>query len=171
MNFASRRKVSAPIASRMSASRRTAPTANKGVEMRPRRLGWVFVFALLTSAIAPCQLSIDSTGPIRPRKHDATWASGEGVGRKIPLHVSIEVPVAAPDSTGKTLVEFVLSNSGKNNIDLPVSPHPGDFEPADLKGGYSVVRLGLRLRESGKPGAIFAGGADLFGSSAFPVVS
>jgi hypothetical protein len=113
-------------------------------------------------------LTVDATGPIRERKREATQGHGGSVGRKLPLQVAIESAVSAPDKDGKTLVEFVLTNSGKNDLTLPISPHPGDLEPSDPKTPQRLVTLGLRISLSKKPGVIFPGGADFYGSGAFP---
>jgi hypothetical protein len=113
------------------------------------------------------QLTVDATGPIRGRKREAIQGHGGGVGRKLPLKVAIWTTGSPPDENGKTLVEFVLTNSGTSDLALPVSPHPGDLEPSDPKAVYTVMTLGLRISLSEKPGT-FPGGADLYGSAAFP---
>jgi hypothetical protein len=89
------------------------------------------------------------------------------VGRKLPVNVIIETTGAPPDESGKTLVVFVLTNSGKTNISLPVSPNPGDLEPPDPKTSYKGLVLGLRISLAKRPASIFAGGADLYGSDDF----
>lgn len=126
--------------------------------------GSVMVLAVATLG----QLTVDATGPIRERKREAAQGHGGSVGRKLPLRVSIQTSISALDKDGKTLVEFVLTNSGKSDLTLPISPHPGDLEPSDPKAPYTLVALGLRISLSKKPGVIFPGGAELFGSAEFP---
>jgi hypothetical protein len=82
--------------------------------------------------------------------------------------VVIEATGSAPDADGKTLVEFVLTNSGKSDVTLPISPHPGDLEPSDPRAAYTLMTLGLRISLSKKPAIIFSGGAELYGSSDVP---
>jgi hypothetical protein len=126
------------------------------------------VWLIIIAAIALGQLAVDATGPIRQRKREALTGRGGGVGRKLPLRVAIESTGAAPDVSGKTVVEFTLTNSGKSDIALPISPHAGDFEPSDPKVGYTVTTLGLRISLRSKPGAIFPGGAELYGNTKSP---
>jgi len=100
-------------------------------------------------------------GNVRPSS-----ARGVALVRKLPLLVTISIASLAPDVSGKSLVEFVLTNSGSSDIVLPTSPHPGDFEPSDPKLPYTVMRLGLGISLVKKPGVIFPGGAELFGNRA-----
>jgi hypothetical protein len=123
----------------------------------------ILIFAVTVSG----QLTVDATGPIRQAKRVAARGHGGGIGRKLSLKVAISTTGSPPDQNGKTLVEFVLTNSGTSDLTLPVSPHPGDLEPSDPKAAYTVMTLGLRISLSEKPG-IFPGGADLCGSAAFP---
>jgi hypothetical protein len=122
--------------------------------------------SLALTALA--QLTVDATGPIRQRKRDAARGHVGCCGRKLPLQVAMETTGSPPDENGQTLVEFVLTNSGKKALVLPVSPHPGDLEPSDPNATYSGMSLGLRIGLSKKPAGIFGGGADLFGSKEFP---
>lgn len=124
------------------------------------------VIVLAVTSMA--QLTVDATGPIRSRKREATEGRGGGVDRKLPIQVIIESNVAAPDGEGRRLVEFVLTNSSKGDVVLPISPHPGDLEPADSKVAYTVMRLSLGISLSKKPGNIFPGGADLYGTTSVP---
>lgn len=112
------------------------------------------------------QLTVDATGPIRSRTREATRGHGGGVGRKLPLEVRIRINGAPPDENGKTMVEFLLKNTGKSDLMLPISPHPRDLEPSDQKAPYAVLVLGLRISLSKEPGVVFSGGADLYGDAA-----
>jgi hypothetical protein len=132
------------------------------------RLLVIWTLVLVTVASAAVQLTVDATGPTRQRRREAIRGSGGSVGRKLPVQVAIETNVSAPDANGRMLVEFVLTNSGGADLTLPVSPNPGDFEPADPKAAYSVIRLGLGISLSKKPGVIFPGGAELYGNKDVP---
>lgn len=124
--------------------------------------------AVLFPTIALGQLTVDATGPIRGRKVEATMASGGGIGRALPLKITIEIQNVPPDKTGKAIVAFTLTNFSKDELILPISAHPGDFYPADGKTSYSGKCLGLRITFGVAPGIILPGGADLYGSVAFP---
>ena len=139
-------------------------------ESRMRVRGFLITFALVHLMIASAlgQLRVDATGPIRARKTEPMRSSGGGTGRKVPLQIAIEVSVSVPDRNGRTLVEFILTNSGDKDLTLPISPNSGDFEPSDPKTSYTVMALGLRVSLSKKPGIVFQGGADLYGSVAVP---
>jgi hypothetical protein len=136
--------------------------------MRMPRLFTVCASIVVLAVAVLGQLTVDVTGPIRQRKREAMRGHGGGVGRKLPLKVTIVTTGAPPDHNGKTPVEFVLTNSGKNDLTLPISPHPGDLEPSDPEATYTVMTLGLRISLSEKPGIIFPGGAELYGSAEFP---
>jgi hypothetical protein len=124
--------------------------------------------AALLAAVSQGQATVDASGPIREGTRIASQGRGGGVGKTLPLKVAIEINVPSPDLNGKTLLEFVLTNSGKDELTLPVSPNPGDFEPSDRKVGYTVMTLALLVGMSKRPGVLFPGGADLFGNAAHP---
>ena len=111
---------------------------------------------------------VDARGPIRERKREAAYGRGGGVGRKLSIQLSIRRAGLPSGQDGKTVIEFVLRNSGKSNIMLPVSPNPGDFEPPDANTTYSLLRLSLAVSSSKEPGTIFPGGAELYGANAVP---
>jgi hypothetical protein len=129
---------------------------------------WVTLVLLLTIA-ASAQLTVDATGPARRAKREATTGTGGGVGRKLPLRVSIAVPNPSPEADGRTVVEFTLTNLGKEPLTIPVCPHPGDLEPADPQVNYTLTDLALLVNftEKGKM-RIPLGGASLYGSPEFP---
>jgi hypothetical protein len=126
------------------------------------------ILATLVPAVSQERMAVDAAGPIRERARIASIVRGGGVGRLLSLKVAIETNVISPDTNGKTLVEFILTNSGRSNLTLPISPHPGDLEPSDPKATYTVMTLGLRIGLSRKPGAVFPGGAELFGNADHP---
>jgi len=113
------------------------------------------------------QLTVDATGPVRHRVREATMGRGGGVGRKSPLHVAISL-VGDGHENGKVEVEFTLTNTGKDGLTIPISPNPGDLEPADPKATYTVKRLGLYVTSDKRREEILPGRVHLYGSSAFP---
>src|SRR5581483_1578984 len=132
-----------------------------------RNLFIVLVLVVLSRPVF-CQLVIDATAPGRQLSRKPTLGRGGGVGRKIPLRVAIRSTGSPPDQDGKTLVEFTLTNAGKDELILPISPNPADFEAPDPKARYTFMTLALRLSLSGKPAVTFSGGADLYGNDTFP---
>ncbi len=130
--------------------------------------GLLRLFAMLfacTCAFAQGQVSVDATVPIHNRPWNPDAGEGGGVGRRLPLAVTVKPMDASPDSKGRTKIEFVLTNSGKENLSIPISPHPGDLEPPSPEVEYSVTHLSLFLSEVHSPGSILSGGADLFGAA------
>jgi|SRR5579863_4366297 hypothetical protein len=113
------------------------------------------------------QLTVDATGPVRRRVREGTMGRGGSVGRKSPLHVSICV-VGGWRDNGKIEVDFTLTNSGRDALTIPISPNPGDLEPADPKATYTVKRLSLYVTSDKRREEILPGRAHLYGSSAFP---
>jgi hypothetical protein len=138
--------------------------------MRPTtaRLFMLGASGLFFATVALGQLTVDATGPIRERHREATSGRGGSVGRKLPLQVAIETTGAPPDENGKTVVDFILTNTGKNDLTLPISPHPRDLQPSDPKARYTVRCLGLRMSSGKAPWTIFPGGADLYGRDSIP---
>jgi len=113
------------------------------------------------------QLTVDATGPVRERVRVASVGRGGGVGRKIPLQVAIAV-LGGWDDNGRIEVDFTLTNTGKDAVTIPISPNPGDLEPADPKAGYKGTCLSLHVIPSKRPGGILQGGAILYGSPKLP---
>jgi hypothetical protein len=128
------------------------------------------VIFLITSTLG--QLTVDATGPIRESQREEAsgrgGSSGGGIGRKLSIQVAVETTGAPADENGKTVVEFTLTNSGKTDLNVPISPHPGDFEPADPKASYKVEMLSLFITSNKKATDILSGSAHLYGSDAVP---
>jgi hypothetical protein len=123
------------------------------------------IFSL--SAASSGQLTVDATGPIRHRIREASRGGGGSVGRKIPLRVALAV-VGGWDDKGKIEVEFTLTNDGGSALTIPISPNPGDLEPADPKASYSVKRLTLFVTSDKRQANILPGQTHLYGEAAFP---
>jgi hypothetical protein len=127
------------------------------------QLGLFFsvAMAVLLSISAPAQLTIDATGPHKePRK--TSGGRGGGIGRKLPLSVAVEVTVAPVSENGKTIVEFFLTNSGKEGLRIPISPD--DLEPAGSQADYSFKLLSLYVTSDARRERILPGGAHLYGN-------
>jgi hypothetical protein len=112
------------------------------------------------------QLAIDDTVPIRQRQREPLAGGGGGVGLRIPLELAVKGHTPQTDTGNKTEVEFILTNSGKTAIVIPVSPHPGDLEPENSEAPYSFTCLTLRIVSKTGPVEILPGGAELYGSTA-----
>jgi hypothetical protein len=123
--------------------------------------------------MASAQLTIDASGPIRERHNPASSGSGGSSGFKLPVQVSVRTNGAPPDEKGRTVVEFEVTNVGKNDLAIPISPHPGDFEPEVSNVSYRVKTLELFLTRDTGEGAnrqqvMLPGGAGLYGNTSVP---
>jgi hypothetical protein len=105
----------------------------------------ICAFVVLAGVFALAQLTVDATVPTHERRREPTRGHAGSSGRRLPLQVAIETNGSPPDENGKTLVTFVISNLGKDDIEVPVSPQERDFEPQDSKVSYTVKTLSLYL--------------------------
>jgi len=131
----------------------------------------LFVFTLsiaFSSILAAGQLTVDTTGPIRQRLREPDIGRGGGSGRRVPIQVAIGSTGAPTDENGKTVFEFMLTNSGKADLEIPICPHPRDLEPVDAKAIYSVKVLGLYVTSNKGQTNILPGQAHLYGNDATP---
>jgi hypothetical protein len=121
---------------------------------------------LLLLATATGQTVIDATGPVRQLRREPTSATVGAIGRKVPIRVSIAL--AGPLGDGMATAEFTLLNEGREEIMIPVWPHPRDIEPPEPAGSYSYTVPGLRLNATrGGRDTVLPGGTELFGSLDF----
>jgi hypothetical protein len=123
-----------------------ARAAARGVEEMKSAFQRALVFnatIILFSVSALSQMTVDATHPSHERTRQPTTGSGGGVGRKLPLQVIVEFRWPSPDGNGKAILEFALTNVGRTELTIPVSPNSGDFEPADDRGSYAVKSLAL----------------------------
>ena len=132
---------------------------------------WASIVFLLAGASG--QLVVDATGPVRQMARQPTEGSGGGIGRKLPVALTVETQGGAPDSEGRTEVDFVITNSGKADLSLPISPHPADFEPTDPNVTYTLKVLNLSMglgngRGPNRKETLLRGGARLYGESSSP---
>ncbi|MCI0423535.1 MAG: hypothetical protein L0312_30675 [Acidobacteria bacterium] len=115
----------------------------------------------LFSASVQAQLTIDATGPQKePRKTSSGGCAS--IGRKLPLKLAVEIHGGPTGDKGETVVEFLLTNSGKEGLRIPVSPDPSDVEPADSNATYTLRRLALYIVRQEKilPEIAFLYGSD-----------
>lgn len=133
--------------------------------MRILPLFSICTLAVIISPAALGQLTIDATGPIREQVRQPSSGSGGGIGRQIPIQVTVSA-LGGWNEKGEIEVDFTLTNIGNRNVNIPISPNPGDLEPADAN--YTLMVLTLRIMPKINPGGIFPGGADLFGSPTIP---
>jgi hypothetical protein len=108
-------------------------------------------------------LTIDATGPQEEAREVSSGGCGS-IGRKLPLQIEVEVHGGPSSHKEKTVVEFVLTNSGKQNLRLPISPEPADVEPADSGGDHSFQVLGIRMTSGALHETMLPGGAELYGN-------
>jgi hypothetical protein len=126
------------------------------------------VALVIVSTASLGQLTVDATGPIRDRQRNPDSSGGGGVGKKLPLVVTVEAGGGgSTDANGRRRIDFILTNAGKTGLILPISPHPGDLEPPDPNADYAVECLSLYMVSSKGPN-LLTGGANLYGSSKVP---
>src|SRR6185437_14453228 len=106
--------------------------------------GVTVAFLLGVSACA-AQLSVDATVPIRGRRIEPTAGHGGGVGKRLPIQVTLEFQGRSEKDEGKFLVDFVLKNTGSADIKVPLSPSPGDLERKTVLSNYKVTCLAVRI--------------------------
>lgn len=123
--------------------------------------------AAFLSQLALGQLVVDATVPIRNRLRNPTSGRAGSIGRKLPLQITINVNNPVND-TGMTTVDFMLTNTSKEAITLPISLHPRDFEPVDPTLSYTVRVLSLVVTSGSKQQLALSGKTDLYGSQAYP---
>lgn len=130
----------------------------------------------LLSAAVLGQITVDATRP-RGKLRDTVGGSGGGVGRKLPFQVAVEIQGAPFNGKdGKTVLEFILTNSGKAEVMIPVSPNPGDMGSADSFRELALyMTFGKKDDPWGKDRQLLQAGADphnpfvfLYGSDAVP---
>lgn len=124
-------------------------------------------FLLLATVFASAQLTIDASGPIRERRRLPTGGSGGGTGRKLPINVAMEVRKDKQNTEGEALATFVITNSGKDKLTVPISPNPGDMEPEGREASYTLSRLTLYVTSDRAQSRLLSPLTNLYGSQTF----
>lgn len=127
-----------------------------------------FALPVLFSMALLAQTVIDATVPIHKRLRNPTAGQAGSIGRKLPIQIALEFPPEKSSSGGAEKVIYVLTNAGHTNMTIPISPHPGDFEPRDPNAAYTVQHLHLYLTSNAAQDSTLPGGADLYGSQTHP---
>lgn len=125
-------------------------------------------WVVLTTVAAAGQLTVDATGPIRDRSRPPAGGSAGSIGRKLQLRVALERSDAPQDESGRSLVEFVLTNSGSDLLTLPTSPNPGDLEPEDPNVTYTLSHMSLYVTSDRAEGSVLLPGTNLYGNRGMP---
>ncbi len=125
----------------------------------------------ILSGLAFAQMTINATGPIHERKRQPSSGSGGSSGYKLPIQISLERKDIPTCGDNRVTINLTLINQGSKEIEIPISPNEGDFEPKDPKVSYSVKALKLYLTldttdRATRQRAIVPGGTTLFGSAA-----
>src|SRR5579859_3983231 len=143
----------------------------------------ILAFALMCCSVlaaAEAQLTVDATVPIRKLRWDTGGGSVGGIGARIPLSVTLQRAGDTEAASGPIKVAFIVTNTGKDEFQVPISPQPADFEPDDPNTEYTVTSLNLGVMEvnphamlreghivyEGPP--VLKGGAHLYGKSDAP---
>ncbi len=135
--------------------------------MGRKRILMVALSALISMTLW-AQTVIDATVPIHKRLRNPTAGQSGSIGRKLPIQVALEFPSERSNSDGDVKVTFVLTNAGRKDLTVPISPHPGDFEPPDQNQPYTMQHLHLYLTSNKVQDSALPGGADLYGNQTHP---
>jgi hypothetical protein len=136
---------------------------SNGANMKRLTSLWI-AFILLATAVASSQLTVDATGPARERRRQPKSGSGGSIGRKLPMNVAIEIRDPKQNAAGEVLAVFVLTNSSKEKLTIPVSPNPGDFEPEDPEASYALKCLSLYITSDRAQNRALLPETNLYGS-------
>jgi hypothetical protein len=123
------------------------------------------------------QITVDATGPHKAGDFRTTGGSGGGVGRKLAIQLAIEIegtPFNADN--GRTVVYFLLTNTGKQELKIPLSPNGGDVESTNsFRELVLYMTLGKKDHPWGKDRQSLQAGTELhnrfvslYGSDAMP---
>jgi len=111
---------------------------------------------------------VDATGPAHSRMRNPTAGHVGSIGRKLPVELRVKVGALSSDFAENHEVEFIIVNLSKEDLTIPVSPNPGDLEPADPKVSYRLKFMRLYLTTGDAQQAALQGGAELYGNDSSP---
>ena len=120
---------------------------------------------------ASAQLTVDATRPSGPRDREPAGGGGGSFARKLPLQVLLALNGSPPDENGKTLVTFILTNSGQDELGLPVLTDRSELGPP--KPSYAIKMLSLYVTLDHGEGVdrhrmVLPGDAHTYGSLSAP---
>lgn len=122
------------------------------------------VWIAIGHASAQSQVVVDATPPPRERLRPPTEGSFGSNNNVLPIKIAVGLSSASADRNGNPILEFTLTNTGKTDISLPLSPNPRDFEPVDPQTSYSVTVLSIYMTSRNNPRRMMPGKVDLYGS-------
>ena len=147
------------------------------MKLRPASLFILGAFVLFASC-ALGQLTVDATGPHRaPDFCTSGGGTGGGVGRKLPAQLAIEVEGTPFNAgNGRTVIDFVLTNTGKQELTIPLSPTGRDVESTNSFRGLTLyITFGGKGDPWGRDRQVLQAGTEprnqfvsLYGSDAVP---
>ncbi len=122
---------------------------------------------VLILGVAPISLSgqlvVDASHAMRDRLRSPAAGTVGSVGRRLPVDVTI-----GAESLKKGVVEIEITNTGRTELVLPVSPDAGELEPADPHEPYTLQVLNISLTSSEGARQVAVGEASLYSSAAAP---
>lgn len=125
----------------------------------------LFVLTVMVSIPAAAQTIIDATVRTGEKPRNIKSGRAGSIGRKLPIQVTLEFPDKSSSAEESITIAFVLTNTGRNDLLIPISLHEHDLEPKNKDIPYSVQDLQLVV--TGQDG-VLAGGANLYGNDAHP---
>lgn len=120
-----------------------------------------------SQAIACSQLTIDATSPSHENDRQVRSGHFGSIGRILPIRTVITTHNGQVDAKS-TVIEFTLTNSGKESLNIPISPNFKDLVPTQPGAAYSVKHLRLYITSDKKQESMLDGGADLYGNQEAP---
>jgi hypothetical protein len=127
----------------------------------------VWMLILGFAVCLQAQTVIDTRRPARIGSRVPLSGSGGSIGRKLPIKLEVLFQ-SAPGDDGRVDVEFVLTNTGKQSIVIPLSVDSADFESSDRERSYTVDHLSLYITAGKDHQQILGGGANLYGNDQHP---
>jgi hypothetical protein len=122
---------------------------------------------LVALVIAQTTTTIDATGETRQFTREIVGGGGGNIDR--PFHIDLQAVLvnAGSQSDDFILMDFIVTNRGKEPLTLPIDLHPRDFQPA---GGEpsTFKRLSLFLTIGASPASFVLSGGNLYGSANLP---
>ncbi len=126
----------------------------------------IIAICLFATTIAQTNSAVDATLETRDLTRKIIGGTSGGTGQSLPVDLQTVIVNGGKKAGDKLFVDFIITNSGRQSIVLPVSPNARDIEP-EGSSPSTFKRLSLFLTvEHGREPLMLKGGASLYGTSA-----